>query len=110
MTDFLSSHHKSLSVLPHRFFLSLPASTVNGYAASKLVSIWQDGKVIASDITVDHPTSSDKYRASSTVEGGLEQDFTSQGLYQNQTPSNVLVKALPEGTDRTSLTLILPPL
>ena len=33
------------------------ASTVNGYAASKLVSIWQDGKVIASDITVDHPTS-----------------------------------------------------
>lgn len=82
------------------------ASTVNGYAASKLVSIWQDGKVIASDITVDHPTSSDKYRASSTVEGGLEQDFTSQGLYQNQTPSNVLVKALPEGTDRTSLTLI----
>ena len=81
-------------------------STVNGYAASKLVSIWQDGKVIASDITVDHPTSSDKYRASSTVEGGLEQDFTSQGLYQNQTPSNVLVKALPEGTDRTSLTLI----
>ena len=30
--------------------------------------------MIASDITVDHPTSSDKYRASSTVEGGLEQD------------------------------------
>ena len=82
------------------------ASTVNGYAASKLVSIWQDGKVIASDITVDYPTSSDKYRASSTVEGGLEQDFTGQGLYQNQTPSNVLVKALPEGTDRTNLTLI----
>lgn len=62
--------------------------------------------MIASDITVDYPTSSDKYRASSTVEGGLEQDFTGQGLYQNQTPSNVLVKALPEGTDRTNLTLI----
>ena len=82
------------------------ASTANGYAASKLVSIWQEGKMIASDITVDYPTSSDKYRASSTVEGGLEQDFTSQGLYQNQTPSNVLVKPLPEGTDRTDLTLV----
>ena len=82
------------------------ASTANGYEASKLVSIWQDGKTIASDITVDYPTASDKYRVSSTVEGGLEQDFTSQGLYQNQTPSNVLVKPLPEGTDRTDLTLV----
>ena len=82
------------------------ASTANGYAASKLVSIWQDGKTITSDITVDYPTASDKYRVSSTVKGGLEQDFTSQGLYQNQTPSNVLVKPLPEGTDRTDLTLV----
>lgn len=82
------------------------ASTANGYEASKLVSIWQDGKTIASDITVDYPTASDKYRVSSTVKGGLEQDFTSQGLYQNQTPSNVLVKPLPEGTDRTDLTLV----
>ena len=82
------------------------ASTANGYEASKLVSIWQDGKTITSDITVDYPTASDKYRVSSTVKGGLEQDFTSQGLYQNQTPSNVLVKPLPEGTDRTDLTLV----
>ena len=82
------------------------ASTANGYEASKLVSIWQDGETIASDITVDYPTASDKYRVSSTVKGGLEQDFTSQGLYQNQTPSNVLVKPLPEGTDRTDLTLV----
>ena len=67
------------------------ASTANGYEASKLVSIWQNGKTIASDITVDYPTASDKYRVSSTVEGGLEQDFTGQGLFNQQTPSNVLV-------------------
>ena len=82
------------------------ASTANGYEASKLVSIWQNGKTIASDITVDYPTASDKYRVSSTVEGGLEQDFTGQGLFNQQTPSNVLVKPLPEGTDRTNLTLV----
>ena len=82
------------------------ASTANGYEASKLVSIWQDGKTIASDITVDYPTASDKYRVSSTVEGGLQQDFTGQGLFNQQTPSNVLVKPLPEGTDRTNLTLV----
>ena len=82
------------------------ASTANGYEASKLVSIWQNGKTIASDITVDYPIASDKYRVSSTVEGGLEQDFTGQGLFNQQTPSNVLVKPLPEGTDRTNLTLV----
>ena len=82
------------------------ASTANGYEASKLISIWQDGKTIASDITVDYPTAPDKYRVSSTVEGGLEQDFTGQGLFNQQTPSNVLVKPLPEGTDRTHLTLV----
>lgn len=43
------------------------ASTANGYAASKLVSIWQEAEDDRIDITVDYPTSSDKYRASSTV-------------------------------------------
>lgn len=81
-------------------------STVNGQEASKLVSIWKSGKQVASDITVEYQGNSDQYRASTTVEGGLEQDFTSQGLYQNQSPNNVLVKELPQGTDRTNLTLI----
>lgn len=72
-------------------------------AASGEGSEEEPKKVLAGDITVEYKDET-KYRPSETVEGGLEVDFSGQGLFNEQNPGNVIVKPLKEA-DRDHLTV-----